>query len=98
MASMLREIARRSAQHIVKSPTKEAWETTGNLRRQYVMTTMDAMPARVEEASKEWRMLREKFSKRDFSLNDIAVGAMRTAELYAFYFIGKSIGARSIPA
>lgn len=95
---MLRELAKRSSQHIVKASTPEAWETTTTLRQQYIVTSMDAMPARMAEASKEWAAFREKIVSRDMSLNDIATGTIRAVELYAFYFIGKCIGSRSLAA
>lgn len=97
MASLLREVARRSSQHIVKSSTPEAWETTANLRSQYLYTSMEAMPARVAEASKEWSAIRQKISTRDITLNDVATAAVRACELYAFYFVGKIIGGRTVP-
>lgn len=97
MASLLREFARRSSQHIVKSSTPEAWETTANLRTQYLYTSMEAMPARMAEASKEWSALRQKVSNREVTLNDMATGMVRACELYAFYFVGKVIGGRTIP-
>lgn len=97
MASMLRALAQRSSQNIVKSATPEAWETTANLRKQYIYTSMDALPARMAEASKEWSALRQKISSREVTLNDVATGTLRAVELYVFYYIGKSIGGRSIP-
>lgn len=97
MASLLQSLARRSSELIVKSPTPEAWQVTANLRNQYFYTAMEAMPARVAAASKEWAALRHKVSTRDITLNDVATGASRAVEFYAFYFLGKVIGSRSIP-
>lgn len=96
MASMMKEIAKRSANMIVKGSTPEAWETTAKLRSQYIVTTLDAMPARVADASKEWATLRSKVVSRDFSVNDIGVGFVRAAEIYAFYIVGRVIGSRSL--
>lgn len=59
-------------------------------------TSMDAMPARVAEASKEWAALRGKVTNRDVTVNDIGVGVVRAAELYAFFILGRFIGARSL--
>lgn len=95
MASMLKEIAKRSASMVVKGTTPEAWETTAKLRSQYVYTTLDAMPARVADASKEWASIRSKIVSRDFTVNDIGVGFVRAAELYAFYIVGRVMGSRS---
>lgn len=96
MASLLREIARRSSKNIAKSATPQAWETTANLRTQYMYTTMDAMPARVEEAAKEWAALRNRISTREFTINDVTTGIVRAGELYAFYLFGKVIGGRTL--
>lgn len=93
----MKQFAQRASQHIVKSSAPEAWETTAKLRTQYFVTSMDAMPARVAEASKEWASIRQKISTREVTLNDVATGSMRALELYAFYFIGKTIGGRSLP-
>lgn len=98
MASMMKEIAKRSANMVVKGTTPEAWETTAKLRTQYVYTTLDAMPARVADASKEWAAIRSKVVSRDFTVNDIGVGVVRAAELYAFYIVGRVIGSRSFSA
>lgn len=98
MSSMIRQLAQRSSQHIVKGSTPEAWETTAKLRSQFVTTSMDALPARMAHAGKEWAELRAKIGNRDFTLNEIARGTVRVAELYAFYFAGKCMGARTIPA
>lgn len=97
MANLMRSIAQRSSGNIVKSTTAEAWETTSSLRTQYIMTSMNAMPARVAEAASEWSAVRQKISSRDLTVNDIAIGVARAAELYAFYFAGKVIGSRSVP-
>lgn len=97
IANMMRAIAQRSSNNIVKSTTPEAWETTSLLRSQYVATSMNAMPARVAEAASEWTAVRQKIATREVTLNDLAIGAARAAELYAFYFIGKVIGSRSVP-
>ena len=53
MASMMREIARRTPEMIVKSPKPEAWEATAKLRNQFIATTLDAMPARAAAANAE---------------------------------------------
>lgn len=92
---MMKEMAKRSANMIVKGSTAEAWETTAKLRSQYLYTTLDAMPARVADASKEWASLRAKIVSRDVTVNDIGVGAVRAAEIYAFYIVGRVIGSRS---
>lgn len=95
MASMMKEIAKRSANMVVKGSTPEAWETTSKLRSQYLYTTLDSMPARFADASKEWASLRAKIMSRDFTINDIGVGAARAAEIYAFYIVGRVLGSRS---
>lgn len=95
MASMMKEIAKRSANMVVKGSTPEAWETTSKLRSQYLYTTLDSMPARFADASKEWASLRTKIVSRDFTINDIGVGAVRAAEIYAFYIVGRVFGSRS---
>ena len=97
MASMLKEIAKRSGDLVVKGSSQTAWETTGRLRAQFVMTTFDAMPARVAEASEELGVLRNKLRARDVTLNEVAVFAARSVEFYAFYLIGKAFGGRSMP-
>lgn len=94
---MLRNLAQRYSSQIVKSSAPEAWETTANLRRQYIFTSMDAMPARVETASKEFAELRQKIMARSFTMNEVAVGAVRAAELYVFFYFGKILGGRSLP-
>lgn len=96
MASLLKELAKRAPNMVVKGPTPEAWETTGKLRREFMYTTMDAMPARVAEASREWAALRAKVAARDITINDIGVGIVRVGELYAFYILGRFVGARSM--
>lgn len=95
MASIMKELAKRSASMIVKGSTAEAWETTAKLRSQYIVTTLDAMPARAAEASKEWAALRTKVTSRDVTVNDLGVGIVRAAEIYAFYIVGRVIGSRS---
>lgn len=95
---MLKQIAKRAPSLVVKAPTPEAWETTSRLRQEFMYTTMDAMPARVAEASKEWSALRAKIMAREVTVNDIGVGIVRAGELYAFYILGRFIGARSISA
>lgn len=97
LASAMRAIAQRSSNNIVKSATAEAWETTASLRSQYIITSMNAMPARVAEAASEWTAVRQKIATREVTLNDLAIGTARAVELYAFYFVGKVIGSRSIP-
>lgn len=97
MASVMKEIAKRASNLIVKGKTPEAWDTTAELRNKYLYTTLDAMPARVAEASKEWANLRNKVTARDFTVNEVGVGAVRAVELYAFYLIGKMVGSRSMP-
>lgn len=97
MASMLQQVARRTGM-AVKSTSPEAWETTSQLRSQYLYTTMEAMPARVAEASKEWAEVRAKIVKRDFTLNDIGVGTIRAVEFYCFYLLGRAMGSRSLSA
>lgn len=57
---------------------------------------MEAMPERVAEASKEWAQLRKKVVSRDFTLNEVGVGVVRAAEIYAFYLVGRVIGSRSL--
>lgn len=98
MASMMKDVAKRAGNLVVKSATPEAWETTAKLRQQYIYTSMDAMPARVAEASKEWSEIRSKVLARDFTVNDIGAAAARALELYAFYVVGRTIGGRSLPA
>ncbi|CAN8066024.1 unnamed protein product [Agarophyton chilense] len=96
MATVLREIARRSSSLIVKSSTPQAWETTSQLRSQYIYTTMDCMPARVAEAKQEWAQLRHKVAARHLTVNDLGVGVVRALEMYGFYLLGRVIGSRSL--
>lgn len=96
MASMLRQLAQRSSQLIVKSRSAAAWETTAQLRQQYMYTAMDAMPARMAEARGEWKEVSEKMRKLDFSVNDLGVGVVRAVEVYCFYLVGRMIGSRSL--
>lgn len=93
---MLQAVARRSSKLIVKSPSPQAWETTSNLRSQYMYTTMEAMPARVEEASKECSQLKAKITSRNITVGDIGVGIVRAIEFYGFYLVGRIIGSRSL--
>lgn len=97
LAGAMRAIAQRSSNNIAKSATAEAWETTSSLRTQYIVTSMNAMPARVAEAASEWSAVRQKIAAREITLNDLAIGTARAVELYAFYFVGKVIGSRSVP-
>ena len=96
MASMLKEIAKRSGNLVVRGSSETAWETTGRLRSQFVMTTLDAMPARLAEASAEWNALRDKLRTRNVTVNELGVLAVRGVELYASYLIGRVIGGRSL--
>lgn len=98
MASMLKDVAKRAGDLVVKGASAEAWETTAKLRMQYLYTTIDAMPARIAEASKEWAELRSKVTSREFTVNDIGAAFARLGELYAFYIVGRTIGGRSLPA
>lgn len=98
MASMIKEVAKRAGDMVVKGASAEAWETTAKLRTQYLYTTMDAMPARVAEAAKEWSELRSKIAMREVTANDIGAAVTRLGELYAFYILGRTIGGRSLPA
>lgn len=96
MATMLREIAKRASHMVVKSDTPQAWNTTSTLRSQYVYTTLDSIPARMADASKEWAQLRKKVASRDVTVNDIGTGLAHAVELYAFYLVGRVIGTRSL--
>lgn len=98
MASMIKEAAKRAGDMVVKGASAEAWETTSKLRTQYLYTAMDAMPARVAEATKEWSELRSKVVTREVTVNDIGAAIARLGELYAFYVVGRTIGGRSLPA
>lgn len=96
MASMMKEIARRAPKLIVKCETPEAWATTARLRKEFVVTTMDAMPARVAAASKEYAALKSKVVDRSATVNDVAIGAARCFELYCFYLTGRFLGSGSL--
>jgi hypothetical protein len=78
--------------------TGAAWETTAALRNQFIATTAEAMPVRVAEARAELAAVRAKVAARDVTVNELAVAALRAAEFYAFYLLGRVIGSRSMSA
>ena len=94
-ANMMKAIARRAPDRIAKADSAQAWETTANLRRQYIATSLDSMPARVEAASKEWASLKDKIRARDFTVEEIGWGTVRAVELYGFYCLAKIVGSKS---
>lgn len=93
---MMRDLARRTPELIVKSQSAEAWVATAKLRNQFIATSLDAMPARVAAASAEYNAMRAKIVERAVTLNDLAIGASRCAELYCFYLVGRVIGRRQV--
>ena len=94
-ANMMKAIARRAPDRIAKADSAEAWETTANLRRQYVATSFDAMPARVKCASEEWTALKDKIKARDVTVDEVGWGTVRAIELYGLYCLGKILGSKS---
>lgn len=101
MASRLKSLATlaqsaAASELVVKSPTATAFEATSALRRQYVASTLNAMPARVDAASAEWASLKAKVKGQSFSAADVASGAVVGMELYACYIIGRALGGRTM--
>lgn len=93
---MMKQFARRTPDLIVKCSNAEAWATTAKLRNQFVATSMDAMPARVAAASKEYSALKSKVMDRSVTFNEVAIGASRAFELYCFYLAGRFIGSGAL--
>lgn len=101
MASSLKSLATlaqsaAASELVVKAPTATAFEATAALRRQYVASTLNAMPARVDAASAEWASLKAKVKGQSFTVSDVASGAVVGMELYACYIIGRALGGRTI--
>ncbi len=92
----MRDLARRTPELIAKSQSAEAWEATSKLRRQFIATSMDAMPARVAAAKAEYASLRAKVAERAVTVNDVAIGASRVLEFYCFYLVGRAVGRRQL--
>lgn len=96
MASWMRSMARQYPTYIVKAKTETAWETTSDLWRRYLATSMEAMPARIEAARGEIRWLKEKLWRRDVldhvSVQEVATAAICAGELAAWYYGGRIIG------
>lgn len=101
MASRLKSLATlaqsaAASELVVKSPTATAFEATTSLRRQYVASTLNAMPARVDAAAAEWASLKAKVKDQSFTVADVTAGAVVGMELYACYIIGRTLGGRTI--
>mmetsp|Transcript_1779 Transcript_1779/g.3252 ORF Transcript_1779/g.3252 Transcript_1779/m.3252 type:complete len:103 (-) Transcript_1779:454-762(-) len=100
MASYLRGLARQFPTYVVKGKTEVAWETTSELRMKYLVTTMEALPARVEAAHAELRSLREKVWTRrvaeNVSVQEAATAALCAAELMVWFFGGRILGSGSL--
>lgn len=101
MASRLKSLATlaqsaAASELVVKSPSATAFETTSALRRQYVASSLHAMPARVDAAAAEWASIKAKVKDQSVTAADVASGALVGMELYACYIIGLALGGRTI--
>ncbi|KAK4536578.1 hypothetical protein CDCA_CDCA09G2603 [Cyanidium caldarium] len=95
MSGVIKELTARHANAVVRSATPEAWETTAELRRQLLYTHLNALPARAGAAWQELHALKDKALAKQVTLGEAATFGLRCVEVYAFYCIGKMIGARS---
>jgi len=101
MASRLKSLATMAqsaaaSDLVVKSSTAAAFETTAALRRQYVASSLNAMPARVDAAAAEWASVKSKVMERSFTFGEFATGVVAGVELYACYIVGRAMGGRTI--
>lgn len=101
MASRLKSLATlaqsaAASELVVKSPSATAFEATAALRRQYVASSLHAMPARVDAAAAEWASVKAKVKGQSVTAADVASGALVGMELYACYIVGLALGGRTI--
>eukprot|EP00871_Galdieria_phlegrea_P005047 jgi/Galph1/5543/GphlegSOOS_G4176.1 len=97
MSLTIETLADRYSSQAVSTKTVEGWETTSDLRRKLVATHLKTLPVRYEMAKEEFVGFVQKVRTLDFTFTEAFRFSLRSVELAAWYWIGKTIGKRELP-
>ncbi|EME26693.1 hypothetical protein Gasu2_00220 [Galdieria sulphuraria] len=94
---LLKTLADRYASQAVPTKTVQGWETTSDLRKKLVATHINALPSRLQSAKEELKDFVQKTRTLDFTYLAAFRFGIRSLELAAWYWIGKTLGKRELP-
>ena len=78
----------KNAQYVVKDP-----EAVDKLGKQLIFSNMAKLPAAVEAAQGEIKVMQQKWANRmDLPMTEVGTAALFSAEVYAWFCVGEIIG------